>query len=65
MQYERVETGHRPIPQRIRDWYEIDRPLVARILHEQAARCMDCGIPYCHAVGCPVKNRIPEVNDLV
>jgi len=65
MQYERVETGHRPIPQRIRDWYEIDRPLVARILHEQAARCMDCGIPYCHAVGCPVKNRIPEFNDLV
>ncbi|MGA2062086.1 MAG: glutamate synthase subunit beta [Thermoguttaceae bacterium] len=64
-QYERVEVGHRPIPERIRDWYEIDRPLVARVLAEQAARCMDCGIPYCHAVGCPVKNRIPEFNDLV
>ena len=63
--YERVETGHRPIQERIKDWHEIDRPLVARILNEQAARCMDCGIPYCHAVGCPVKNRIPEFNDLV
>jgi glutamate synthase (NADPH) small chain len=65
MQYERVETGHRPIPERVKDWYEIDRPLVARVLTEQAARCMDCGIPFCHAVGCPVKNRIPEFNDLV
>jgi glutamate synthase (NADPH) small chain len=65
IQYERVETGHRPIPERIKDWYEIDRPLAARVLTEQAARCMDCGIPYCHAVGCPVKNRIPEFNDLV
>ncbi len=65
VQYERVEVGHRPIPERIKDWYEIDRPLVARTLNEQAARCMDCGIPYCHAVGCPVKNRIPEFNDLV
>ena len=35
------------------------------MLNEQAARCMDCGIPFCHAVGCPVKNRIPEFNDLV
>jgi glutamate synthase (NADPH/NADH) small chain len=65
MQYERVETGHRPISERIKDWYEIDRPLVARVLTEQAARCMDCGVPYCHAIGCPVKNRIPEFNDLV
>jgi glutamate synthase (NADPH/NADH) small chain len=65
IEYERVEVGHRPIPERIKDWREIDRPLVARTLAEQAARCMDCGIPYCHAVGCPVKNRIPEFNDLV
>jgi glutamate synthase (NADPH/NADH) small chain len=65
IEYERVETGHRPIPQRIKDWYEIDRPLIARVLTEQAARCMDCGIPYCHALGCPVNNRIPEFNELV
>ncbi len=65
MQYERVEAGHRPIPERIKDWYEIDQPLVARVLAQQAARCMECGIPFCHGVGCPVKNRIPEFNDLV
>jgi glutamate synthase (NADPH/NADH) small chain len=65
MQYPRVDIGHRPIAERIKDWREIDRPLVNRVLNEQAARCMDCGIPFCHAVGCPVKNRIPEFNELV
>jgi len=65
MQYPRVDIGHRPIAQRIKDWREIDQPLVNRVLNEQAARCMDCGIPFCHAVGCPVKNRIPEFNELV
>jgi glutamate synthase (NADPH/NADH) small chain len=35
------------------------------VLNQQAARCMDCGIPFCHSSGCPVKNRIPEFNDLV
>ena len=64
-QFGRVEVGHRAVQERIKDWHEIDRPLIARVLNEQAARCMDCGIPYCHAVGCPVKNRIPEFNDLV
>jgi glutamate synthase (NADPH) small chain len=64
-QFSRVEVPHRPIAERIHDWYEIDQPLVAKVLNEQAARCMDCGIPYCHAAGCPVKNRIPEFNDLV
>ena len=64
-QFGRVEAGHRAVHERIKDWHEIDRPLVARVLSEQAARCMDCGIPFCHAVGCPVKNRIPEFNDLV
>ncbi|MCC6126448.1 MAG: glutamate synthase subunit beta [Pirellulales bacterium] len=61
----RGEVGHRPIAERIKDWYEIDRPLVELALNRQAARCMDCGIPFCHSSGCPVKNRIPEFNDLV
>lgn len=65
LQFPRVEVGHRPVAERIRDWYEIDRPLTERVLNEQAARCMDCGIPFCHMSGCPVKNRIPEFNDLV
>jgi len=65
IEFPRVEVGHRPIAERIGDWYEIDRPLVEASLTQQAARCMDCGIPFCHGVGCPVKNRIPEFNDLV
>ena len=65
MQIPRGEVGHRPIPERIKDWYEIDRPLAESVLNQQAARCMDCGIPFCHSSGCPVKNRIPEFNDLV
>ncbi|MGO8691516.1 MAG: glutamate synthase subunit beta [Thermoguttaceae bacterium] len=64
-QFGRVEVGHRAVHERIKDWHEIDRPLIARVLGEQAGRCMDCGIPFCHAAGCPVKNRIPEFNDLV
>jgi len=65
LEFARVEVGHRAVPQRIKDWEEIDQPLTDQVLHEQAARCMDCGIPFCHGVGCPVKNRIPEFNDLV
>ena len=65
LQYPRVEVGPSSDPERIQDWHEIDQPLVDRVLNEQAARCMDCGIPFCHAAGCPVKNRIPEFNDLV
>ncbi len=64
-QFARTELPHRPVSERIKDWYEVDQPLVNSVLNEQAARCMDCGIPFCHATGCPVKNRIPEFNDLV
>ena len=65
IEFQRCEIPHRPVAERVRDWYEIDRPLAAQVLNEQAARCMDCAIPFCHAAGCPVKNRIPEFNDLV
>ncbi len=65
MNFARADIEHRPIAERIKDWYEIDRLLAAKVLNEQAARCMDCGIPFCHAAGCPVQNRIPEFNDLV
>lgn len=65
IEYRRVEVDHRPVAERIRDWHEVDRPLVEKSLNQQAARCMDCGIPFCHGSGCPVKNRIPEFNDLV
>ena len=65
LQYPRVEIEHRPIEERIRDWHEIDRDLLDETLNQQAARCMDCGVPFCHGVGCPLRNRIPEFNDLV
>ena len=65
LQFPRVEVDHRPVAERITDWHEVDRPLIERTLREQAARCMDCGIPFCHAAGCPLRNRIPEFNDLL
>jgi NAD(P)H-dependent glutamate synthase small subunit len=63
--YQRVEVPHRAVEERIGDWNEVDLPMAATVLREQAARCMDCGIPFCHGIGCPVMNRIPEFNDLV
>lgn len=65
VQYPRVNIEHRPVEERINDWHEIDRELVDEALNQQAARCMDCGVPFCHGIGCPVRNRIPEFNDLV
>jgi glutamate synthase (NADPH/NADH) small chain len=65
LQYPRVEIEHRPVQDRIKGWEEIDHLLIEDVLNQQAARCMDCGIPFCHGVGCPVQNRIPEFNDLV
>ena len=65
LDFPRVETEHRPVQERVQDWREIDLPLLESALHQQAARCMDCGIPFCHGAGCPVRNRIPEFNDLV
>ena len=62
--YQRAEVPHRPVEERVGDWQEVDLPMAAPVLREQAARCMDCGIPFCHGIGCPVVNRIPEFNDL-
>jgi glutamate synthase (NADPH/NADH) small chain len=65
IEYARRDIGHRPPADRVRDFAEIDLPLTAEQLHDQAARCMDCGVPYCHGVGCPVLNLVPEFNDLL
>jgi len=54
----------RPVDIRIRDWKEVYEPFAVDHLQTQAARCMDCGIPFCHN-GCPLGNLIPEWNDLV
>jgi len=64
LEYERQVPVRRPATQRINDWFEIylDQPEMK--LREQGARCMDCGVPFCHT-GCPVNNIIPDWNDLV
>ncbi|OBB89795.1 glutamate synthase subunit beta [Mycobacterium sp. 852002-40037_SCH5390672] len=54
----------RPVPLRLRDWREVYEDFDNETLREQATRCMDCGIPFCHN-GCPLGNLIPEWNDLV
>jgi len=66
LEYPRQEVPHRPVAERIGDDREVDLPHPPETMIRQAARCMDCGIPYCHSsFGCPVKNRIPEFNDLL
>jgi glutamate synthase (NADPH/NADH) small chain len=60
----RVKHPVRPVPERLRDWREVYVPYPEAALTDQAARCMDCGIPFCHH-GCPLGNVIPDWNDLV
>ncbi|MFO8014511.1 MAG: glutamate synthase subunit beta [Phycisphaerae bacterium] len=65
LEYVRQTAPKRPVAQRVRDWREVEGRLPEVTLREQAARCMDCGIPFCHAYGCPLANRIPEFNEMV
>jgi glutamate synthase (NADPH/NADH) small chain len=60
----RKKPPTRPIAERIHDWREVYLPYPVEGLRDQAARCMDCGIPFCHT-GCPLGNLIPDWNDLV
>jgi glutamate synthase (NADPH/NADH) small chain len=65
LKYTRRETPRRrPVPLRLRDWNEVYEDFDHEALQQQASRCMDCGIPFCHN-GCPLGNLIPEWNDLV
>ena len=59
----RRDRSYQPVDERVRHWQEFVIPLSEQELQDQAARCMDCGIPYCHN-GCPVNNQIPDWNDL-
>jgi glutamate synthase (NADPH/NADH) small chain len=61
---ERETQRRRPVPVRIMDFKDVYEKPDPRVLHRQAGRCMDCGVPFCHA-GCPLGNLIPEWNDLV
>src|SRR6266508_3689293 len=64
LEYEREDRHYEPVEERIKHWREFVRPLPEEENKKQAARCMDCGVPYCHT-GCPVNNQIPDWNDLV
>jgi glutamate synthase (NADPH/NADH) small chain len=73
MEFEREPAHVRAPLDRIKDWDETHPEYTEKTLRDQGARCMDCGIPYCHAgalvnglaLGCPINNLIPEWNDLV
>jgi glutamate synthase (NADPH/NADH) small chain len=64
MEYTREMPQRRPPGERIKDWFEIYLPFPEDKIRTQGARCMDCGVPFCHT-GCPLTNIIPDWNDLV
>ncbi len=63
-EYKRETPPRRPVEERIHDYFEVYEPFPEEKVRIQGARCMDCGIPFCHN-GCPVNNIIPDWNDLV
>jgi glutamate synthase (NADPH) small chain len=63
-EFDRAERPYAAVEERVKHWGEFIVPLPEKDVKVQAARCMDCGIPYCHS-GCPVNNQIPDWNDLV
>jgi len=64
LEIKRAEQPYRPVEERVRDWKQVMLPWPTELLQKQGARCMDCGIPFCHT-GCPLGNIIPDWNDLV
>ena len=64
LEFGRSLPRRRPVSVRLRDWREVYEPFGEEATKQQGARCMDCGIPFCHD-GCPLGNLIPEWNDLV
>jgi len=64
LEHARMEPPKRRVPERIADYREIELFLPLEDLQSQAARCMDCGVPFCHAFGCPVLSVIPEWSDM-
>jgi glutamate synthase (NADPH/NADH) small chain len=64
LEYQRELPARRPVVERINDWFEVYSDFPEEKVRNQGARCMDCGVPFCHT-GCPVNNIIPDWNDLV
>ena len=73
LEFERHDRKYAPVAERVKNFKEFVIPLNEKDVRDQAARCMNCGIPYCHGTGavtpgtpgCPVNNQIPDFNDLV
>ncbi|QOY85226.1 glutamate synthase subunit beta [Paludibaculum fermentans] len=63
LEFQRETIGRRPVAERLNDWFEVYQPLPEDKTKLQGARCMDCGVPFCHT-GCPLTNLIPDWNDL-
>lgn len=64
LEYKRELPQRRPVNERVNDWFEIYQPFPLDAVRTQGARCMDCGVPFCHT-GCPLNNIIPDWNDFV
>jgi glutamate synthase (NADPH/NADH) small chain len=64
LEFNREQPTRRKVEQRVEDWLEVYEPFPEEKQKEQSARCMDCGVPFCHS-GCPINNLIPDWNDLV
>jgi glutamate synthase (NADPH/NADH) small chain len=67
LEIERQDVAYRPVSERLKDFTAVDLPMAETDVRAQAARCMDCGTPFCHAAatGCPLSNLIPEFNEQV
>src|SRR5579871_2850299 len=73
LEFDRNDRSYAPVAERVKNYREFVEPLTEAQMRDQAARCMNCGIPYCHGTGsaepgtpgCPVNNQIPDWNDLV
>lgn len=63
LEYERETPTRRPVEERVNDWFEVYEHFPLEKVQKQGARCMDCGVPFCHT-GCPLNNIIPDWNDL-
>lgn len=64
LEFSRELPTRRPVSERVNDWFEIYQPFPVAKVQTQGARCMDCGVPFCHT-GCPLNNIIPDWNDFV
>jgi glutamate synthase (NADPH/NADH) small chain len=65
LEHNRTTPAYRPVEERVNDFNDVCEKLTDNEVCNQASRCMDCGIPFCHLMGCPTNNLIPEWNDYI